>query len=62
MGVGMMMRNKAEELALLNPFVITFQICEIKEGQLHDFYDTLDEEADFCEFANPHDRQRSGRQ
>ena len=28
-----MMRNKAKELALLDPFFIPFQIYEIKEGQ-----------------------------
>ena len=35
-GVGMMMRNKAKELALLDPILITFQIYEIKECQLQD--------------------------
>ena len=32
----MMMRNKAKELALLNPVLITFRIYEIKKDQLHD--------------------------
>ena len=31
-GVGMIMRNKAEELASVDPFLIPFQIYEIKEG------------------------------
>ena len=31
-GIEMMIRNKAEELALLDPFLISFQIYEIKEG------------------------------
>ena len=35
-GVGMMMRNKMEEFAPLNPFVTTFQIYKIKEGQSQD--------------------------
>ena len=32
----MMMRNKAEELALLDPILITFRIYEIKKDQLQD--------------------------
>ena len=32
----MMMRTKADELALLDPILITFQIYKIKEGQLQD--------------------------
>ena len=36
-GVGMMMRNKVEELAPLDPFLIPFQIYEIKEVQSQDF-------------------------
>ena len=51
----MMMRNKVEELAPLNSFVITFQIYEIKEGRPKDF---TNKETDFDEFANPCGRQR----
>ena len=32
----MMMKNMAEELALLDPLLIPFQIYEIKEGKLQD--------------------------
>ena len=32
-GVGIMMRNKAEELAPLDPLLIPFLIYKIKEGQ-----------------------------
>ena len=35
-GVGMMMRNKVEELVPLDPNLIPFQIYEIKEDQLQD--------------------------
>ena len=31
-GVGMMMKNMAEELALLDPLLIPFEIYEIKGG------------------------------
>ena len=33
----MIMRNKAEELAPLDPFLVPFQIYEIKDGQPQDF-------------------------
>ena len=32
----MMMRNKVDKLASLDPFLITYQIYEIKEGQSQD--------------------------
>ena len=35
-GIGMMMRNKVEELASLDPMLITSQIYELKESQLQD--------------------------
>ena len=32
-GIGMMMRNKVEELTPLDPILIPFKTYEIKEGQ-----------------------------
>ena len=52
-----MIRNKAEELASIYPFLITFQ-----RRPSVGFDDTLDEEVDFGEFVNPHGRQRGGKQ
>ena len=60
-GAWMMMRNKVEELTPLDPILIMFQICEIKEGQ-SGFDNTSDVEADLGEFPNSRGRQRGGRQ
>ena len=35
-GIGMMMKNLAEELVPLDPLLIQFQVYEIKEGQSQD--------------------------
>ena len=35
-GEGVMMKNMAEELALLDSLLISFKIYEIKESQSHD--------------------------
>ena len=61
-GVGMMMRNKTEDLTPLYPFLITFHIYEIKERLIARFDDTSDEEADLGEFAHSYGRQRGERQ
>ena len=50
--VGMMMRNKAKELASLDPLLITLQ-----RRPTSGYYDSSNEEVDFGEFANPCDKE-----